>query len=517
MQARKALLIVGASIGVLLPILPFLGLVLGPTQGGLADQNVGLSFSHAASSLVTTLALAALVSAFALSIGTTLAMLERRYTYFGRNILAALCLIPLAVPSYVLAATLRESLGPAGFGLRTFSGFWAAVITLSLSTTPLVQLLIASALTRIPVQEEQAARALGASSWRTFKVAILPRLRPSLTYSFLLTQLYVISDFGAVAMLNVPTLTWRLYLAVNTQQSGRALVLGATLLLASLPLFFVARWALGRDHAFNESVSNPRSEAPRHLRGYKLIAAYLIQALVVILGVGIPVLTLLAWINSGSSEASLWQPIKDTSMVAIFGAIITVSLAFFPACLIARSSSRWSAWLERAVYLSSAMPGVLLAFGLLLLTLAISRGIDPDAGIYDSLSRSGTLLMIGYATRFIAEAFSSLKASLMRLSIREEESARALGVGFWKRSLRLSLPALWPGFAVAFVITLVAIMKELPVTLMLGGAMGLQTLSFRMFDRYQDAFMPDAGWAGISLVSLALLSVLLSMRWRHHA
>ena len=105
----------------------------------------------------------------------------------------------------------------------------------------------------------------------------------------------------------------------------------------------------------------------------------------------------------------------------------------------------------------------------------------------------------------------------MRLSRREEESARALGAGFWKIKYRLVLPAIFPGVAAAFLITLLAIMKELPVTLMLGGSMGLQTLSFRMFDRYQDAFHPDAGWAGLSLIFLALMTVLVSLRWRHHA
>lgn len=492
MRIQRFILVFGASIGVALPILPILGLVIAPSTQSTASTSIKQAALGTNESFWLTLALATAVSALALSTGTLLAWLERRFEYPGRKFLSAMCLLPLAVPSYVLAGTLRESLGPGGLGLRSFSGFWAAVCVLSLATIPLVQLLVSAALTRIPIQEEEAARSLGASPWRAFKVATLPRLRPSLTYSLLLTQLYVISDFGAVAMLNVPSLTWRLYLAVNTQQNIRALILGLALFVVSIPLFFVAQWLMGR-HEHGETVANPKSNNPRKLRGAALDLTYILQISIAMLGVCVPVISLIFWITSGESEASLWTPLKDTSIIAILGATITVILAFFPAWLIARNPSSAMRWLERAVYLSSAMPGVLLAFGLLLIALATSRLVDPEGNFYYMLTGSGLLLMIGYATRFIAEAYSSLKTNILKLSLRQKETARALGAGLWKQSRYITGPALLPGIATAFIICLLAIMKELPVTLILSGAMGLHTLSFRMFDRYQDAFLPDAG------------------------
>ena len=70
--------------------------------------------------------------------------------------------------------------------------------------------------------------------------------------------------------------------------------------------------------------------------------------------------------------------------------------------------------------------------------------------------------------------------------------------------------------AAAFVLALLAVLKELPVTLLLGGAMGVQTLAFRVWDRYREALFHDAGLAGLLLVGLALVALMGTLRWRRH-
>ena len=78
------------------------------------------------------------------------------------------------------------------------------------------------------------------------------------------------------------------------------------------------------------------------------------------------------------------------------------------------------------------------------------------------------------------------------------------------------VPAVTPGIAVALVIGFNAIVKELPVTLLLGGATGLKTLSFRVWDRYAESLWHDAGLAGLILVGLALASAWATHQWRRH-
>jgi ABC-type Fe3+ transport system permease subunit len=74
-----------------------------------------------------------------------------------------------------------------------------------------------------------------------------------------------------------------------------------------------------------------------------------------------------------------------------------------------------------------------------------------------------------------------------------------------------------PGLAAGALLATLAILKELPVTLLLGGAMGVQTLAFRVWDRYREALWHDAGLSGLLLLGLALTLVALTLRWRRNA
>lgn len=479
--------------------------------------------------LGTTIALALVVAITALLLGGWLAWVEQRAEYPGRRTLGALGLLPLAIPSYILASTLQSALSPVG-GLgralgrsERFEGFGAACLVLALATLPYLQLLLGAALARVPAEEEEAARTLGASPWRAFRAVVIPRIRPAIGFAALLAALYVISDFGAVAVLRCQVLTWRLYQAVNTHQLMSAVALGAFLLLATAPLLIAARAVQGREGVGGRgAVANPRPPARRRLSGPALALTYGLHLGVIGLGVLVPLLTLAGWVGEGpgpgNTFAAVGTPVWDTTRIALVGGVVTIALAWTPAWVAAQGGRR-AFWIEQATYLTSALPGVLLAFGLLLFALSVARTAFGAGArdVYAGLLSSGALLLAGYATRFLAEAFSSLKTAALQLDPRQAESARVLGASWTRRWLRVHLPALGPGLAVAFVLVVLAIMKELPVTLILGGAMGLNTLSFRMYDRYSDAFLADAGVAGLLLVGLALMAVGVSARWRRYA
>lgn len=520
-------------VGITLPVLPLAGLVgevLAPQRrafaGAGADLRAILVDSRVPELFVHTLALAAVVCVVAVTAGTWLAWVEQRGRYPGRRALGVAGLLPLGVPSYVLAGALRETLGPGGtigrpLGLGMFTGFWPAALALTLVTIPYAQLLVGSALARLPAAEEEAARTLGAAGWRCFRAVLLPRLRPALAFACLLTALYVVSDFGAVAMLDCPVLTWRLYLAVNHYRFDQALVLGLGVLAATVPLLVAVRALHGRAGrtVARGGVANPRPPRRRRLGPLALALTYGLHGAVVGLGVVLPVATLAGWVLDGVAHGGalegIGRPLVETLGVALIGGVATVLVAWTPAWVAARAGRRVSWWIEQATYLTSALPGVLLAFGLLLAALMVSRWWGGGS-LYGFLTGSGVLLVVGYCVRFLAEAFAGLKTAFLRLDPRQDETARVLGARSFRRFARVALPAVAPGAAVALVLVVMAVVKELPVTLLLGGATGLRTLSFRVFDRYQDAFLADAGAAGLALVALALATVVLTLRWRRH-
>ena len=155
------------------------------------------------------------------------------------------------MPSYLVAATLRSSLsqggwlgGSSGFHL---TGFVVAVLVLSVITAPLSQLIIGAALS---LGAQPARRGSRPHPGRQPESGLpghpLPRLRPAIGFSGVIALLYAISDFGAVAVLDVPVLTWRLYLAVESTDVAKAAVLGGAILLATLPLLAAARVIRGQ-------------------------------------------------------------------------------------------------------------------------------------------------------------------------------------------------------------------------------------------------------------------------------
>jgi iron(III) transport system permease protein len=398
------------------------------------------------------------------------------------------------------------------------TGFGIAVAVLVAITAPLSQLIIGAALHRCSAAEEEAAMTLGAGPNQVFRDITLPRLRPAIGFSALIALLYAISDFGAVAVLDVPVLTWRLYLAVESQNVAKAALLGATTLLAILPIFFLARWIRGVK--IHHGAPNIRRIKRAHLNGFQRIMTATILLVVLGLGAIIPTVTLCMWVWNGVARnlnfVSPWVALGDTLVAGLIGALFTVLLAWLPAITVARQEKRGhpTGVTEDGVYLTSALPGVLLALGLMLATLFVTQYFPT--GTYGVVLGSGALLILGYATRFIAEVFAPLRDALSAIDDRQIDSARALGADGWKRFKTVILPSAAPGIAAAFLIGFNAIVKELPVTLLLGGATGLKTLSFRVWDRYSESLWHDAGLAGLMLVALALVSAALTMRWRQH-
>ena len=120
------------------------------------------------------------------------------------NLLRALVVLPIAIPSYVFTFS-WISIFPG------LSGFWAAVFILVLSTTPYVSLASLSALRRVDWSQYEVSQTLGLNNWQSFWRVTLPQIRNSVSAGALLVALYVLSDFGAVALLGVDTFTRAIY------------------------------------------------------------------------------------------------------------------------------------------------------------------------------------------------------------------------------------------------------------------------------------------------------------------
>lgn len=523
-MGRLGLWLSGGAIVALVAV-PIVGLVFAYLQPPGLVEPPPLDWSAVGWMTVRTLGLAAAVSCLSLLLGTTLAFLDRRMQYPGRVFLGVLCIVPVAIPSYLLAAIIRESFAPLGplgelLGLQgTFSGMGPAIFVLTLSCTPYVHFLVSAALADFPAAEDEAARSLGAGFWRRFKVLLIPRLRPTWAFSLILIALYVVSDFGAVAVLNCEVLTWKLYEARGAQD---AYLLGFAMMLCVLPLLAVVRWMSGNKEP-SRGQAKSREVARIPLKGWWVVGAVVSHGFLIGFGVLLPGVVLFQWVLMGLESSSQLMPVSEplmwTSLYTTVGTIVTVSVALVPAWIVTRRASRRvGSWMENTTYLTSALPGVLLAFALLRLKLGLNRHAPVEVAgtsLWDGLETAGVLLIVGYLMRFLAEAYAMIKPALLNMDLRQEESARSLGAGRLKVLTTITLPMIRPGLMAAFLLLFVSIAKELPVTLMLTPT-GVQTLAYRVFNAQEEASFPDVGVSGLILVGLALgMQAMLSKRRRN--
>lgn len=471
-----------------------------------------------------TLALALMVAFGSAALGTALAWTQHRAAWRGRKVMTALAILPLAVPSYLLAAIVREGMAPRGWAGEllgrdgAFTGFWPAVMVLTVACVPYAQLMVGASLERLSIAEQEAARSLGAGPWRRFRTLVLPRLRPAWALSMVLVTLYVVSDFGAVAVLDCEVLTWELYKASGSRD---AVVLAGCIVACVVPLIAGFRLLHGRTESERPS-GGPRSADLPRLRGGWLAGTWALHLGVVGLGVVLPTVALVSWVAAGLEHgvrfASLSGPLMNTAMFTVVAASLTLTLALGPAWVAARDTRRFGGWLDHGVHLTSSLPGVLVGFGVLQLSLGLRREVPlGDGTFWTGLSAAGVFLMLGYAMRFMALAVDTLEPVILRLDPRQDEVARSLGAGAWRRWRSVTMPQLAPGLVAAWLLVFLAVAKELPITLMLT-PLGKQTLAYRIFDAQQEGSLPDVGAGGLTLLGLALLvfTIARTARGRAH-
>lgn len=328
----------------------------------------------------------------------------------------------------------------------------------------------------------------------------------------MIVAFYVISDFGAVAVLDCKVLTWALY--QSRHAPADAMRIGFGLVACTLPMLVFIRWLHGQQNvekAINEARHLQRMPLPKAL----LIPTYLTHAFIIGLGLLLPLWTITHWIFSGlkyrEQFAALGPTLQNTLVYTILGALLTLVAAMLPAYTIGRRKHRYNDAAEHGVYITSAVPGILIATGLFFLILSL-KNYDTTTRVAGLLETSGLFLIFAYVMRFLSEGYAALKPAILNLDLRHEESAQSLGATPWRIFQKITLPAIKPGMKAAYLLLFIAIAKELPITLMLT-PLGKQTLAYRIFDAQQEGVLPDAGLAALILLIMALCVQLVLLRW----
>jgi len=179
-------------------------LILTLNTSALIPENVRIAYS----ALRFTFYQAILSTLLTLLLGLPSAYLFARYDFCGKSILRALTAVPFMLPTVVVAASFNALFGqrglinnliqPSTFILHPFIAILLAHVFYN---TTIIIRIVGNALASLDPKLEQAARSLGADSFRVWRHVILPLLRPALLASTLLVFLFDFTSFGVILLL----------------------------------------------------------------------------------------------------------------------------------------------------------------------------------------------------------------------------------------------------------------------------------------------------------------------------
>ncbi len=517
---------------ILTPVVTILYFVAAPSEG---------NFQHLLDTVLPVYVANSLLLMGGVAIGTALlgistAWLATLFDFPGRRIFEWAQLLPLAMPAYIIAYSytgLLEYAGPLQSGLRDTMGwsrgdYWfppirslgGAMAMLSLVLYPYVYLLARAAFINQSVCMLEASRALGCAGWRAFFSVALPLARPAIIAGLALVMMETLADFGTVEYFGVQTFTTGIFRTwLGLYDTAGAARLAGILLLFVLTLLALER-ASRRQAKFHYTTERVMPLKPMPLVGWRAALATLICLLPVTFGFIVPAVQLLLLASSEwqrSLDSAFIQLMVNSLSLALTAAVVILIPALLLALAQRNSQSRFVHLLIRLCASGYAIPGTVVAIGVLIPLGAIDNWVDlwaeENLGIRTGLLLSGSLvaLIFAYAVRFLCAALTTLESGLQKIKPSVDEAARTLGCSEGQVLRRIYLPVVRGSVLTAVLIVFVDVLKELPATLVLR-PFNFNTLAVRTYELASDERLAEAALPALTIVACGLIPVIILSR-----
>ena len=471
-------------------------------------------------------------------VGVGTAWLVSAYRFRGRRFLEWALLLPLAVPTYVIAFAYLDVMHPVGpvqtfirdlFGITDPQALWfpeirsmgGCIALLGLVLFPYVYLPVRALFLMQSGSILEASRTLGAGPRSVFIRIALPLARPAVVIGLTLALLETLNDIGASEFLGVRTMTVSIYTTwVSRNSIGGAAQIALVMMLIVLGLLLLERWARRRQrYVGGGQKSSP--PAPKKLVGWRAGAAAIACGTPVFFGFGVPALYLIYAAITRIAEfgwpAQLGNWIGNTVLLAAIATVFTVGLGVFLAYAARVLKRRVGNAALRLATIGYALPGTVLAVGLLVPVATIDNWISNlfqdwfGVSVGLLLLGSGAALVFAYVLRFLPIAVGNAEAGLAKISPSLDMAARSLGAGAAETAWKIHLPILWPALAAGALIVFVDCMKELPATLLLR-PFGVETLATQLFSEASRGTYEVGAVSALAIVLVGLVPVILLAR-----
>lgn len=472
-----------------------------------------------------------------LIVGTGCAWLVTMCEFPGRKIFEWALLLPLAVPAYVIAYTYTGLLDYAGpvqeflrelFGWRSARDYWfpeirtlwGATTMFTLVLYPYVYMLSRAAFLEQSICVLEVSRTLGRTPWQSFKDVAFPLARPAIAAGTALALMETLNDFGTVHFFAVDTFTTGIYRTwFGMGEPAAAAQLGACMLIFIVSLIALERYSRGQA-AYHHTTVRYRALRKLQINGIKQILCLIACILPVFLGFVLPAGILLNWTFATTEwwmTLQFWEFAFNSFILATVAALLAVVLAVLMAYGARLQPSLFTKIGVRAASIGYAVPGSVLAVGIMLPFAWTDNLIDSWAreylGFSTGLILSGTIVAVvfAYVVRFLSVSYNAIEAGLGKVTKNMDCAARTLGHGPGETLRKVHLPLIRASMFSAGILVFVDVMKELPATMIMR-PFNFTTLAVRTFELASDEQLAEASSAALAIVLVGIIPVIMISR-----
>jgi iron(III) transport system permease protein len=464
------------------------------TSEGFSLVFIKLMFSSPNNTIIlaNSVNLGLAVTLFTTLLSLPLALLLVRYNFPGKGLLNGLILIPMVLPPFVGAIGMRQLL--ARFGSINLllldlgvinqpidwlggGSFWGVVILEALHLYPIMYLNLAAALANVDPSLEEAARNMGANSFKLFRTVTFPLMLPGYFAGAIIVFIWAFTDLGTPLVFDyrevVAVQIFNMVTDLHQNPMGYAFVV----VVIALTLFFFylskrilggGRYEmLGRGHV--ASAARPASAAITVI-AYAVVLGISALALIPHLGVLLTSVTSRWFLSVLPSEYTVQfyknvfshdlalLSIKNSLLLSSLSTIIDIVLGITIAYLLARKRVPGRSVLDALAMLPLALPGLVLAFGY----VAAFSATPLDARV-----NPVPLLVIAYAVRRLPYMVRAAYAGFQQTSVALEEASINLGASPMKTFFQITMPLIFANLIAGAVLSFSFAMLEVSDSLIL--------------------------------------------------
>jgi len=225
----------------LLVLIPLAAVVVTASEGGWSAFWTAVTNEQTAAAIKLTVGTALAVTAVNIIMGTVIAWLLVRDSFWGKGILEVLIDLPFALPTIVAGLVLLSLYGPKSpVGVDIANTRWAVFVAFLFVTLPFIVRTVQPVLEELDPEVEEAAASLGASRLTTFRRIVLPALVPAIAAGAALSFARAVSEYGSLVLLsgNLPFKTEvtsvRVLSSIENNNTESAAAVATVLLVISL-------------------------------------------------------------------------------------------------------------------------------------------------------------------------------------------------------------------------------------------------------------------------------------------